>query len=246
MARITKAMQIAEYCNRLRTELGFEDARYDYEEWNTLKILDGGLFHFNDESNAYALYDFRKELSAECVKKLGSCRFKRLMNEYLAGVWFNFPLSENAVWNHLNGKDGKLPTPYANCIKLIPIKRGLFRSMDVNEDGMFEIDLTPSEYGEFCLSTEELPKKNGTAIFPLRLRLSGALPEAPVEFKISEARRSYLVGFSCGEESYEFYARASEDKPFVKIVKWRAGRDEGGDYLDLIMEMSYFGYGIWD
>lgn len=246
MARVTKAMQIAEYCDKLRTELGFERAHYEYEEWNTLKILDGGQFHFNDENNMYALYDFREELSAECVKKLGACRFKRLMNEHLVSVWFNCPISDSSIRAHMNGQTAKLPTAYANCTKLIPISRDVFRGMDVNEDGMFEIDLTPSYYGKFCFSSNEFPKKNGRVTFPLRLRLSGGLPTGPVNFQIDCVRNSHRVDFSCGGESYAFFVETDDDNPIVEIKKWRARKDEEGAYLDVLMEMSYFGYGRWN
>lgn len=246
MARVTKAMQVEEYCNKLRTELGFERAQYDYEEWNTLKVLDGGQFHFNNEENIYAFYGFREELSAACVRGLGSCRSKRLMNEYLASVWFNIPLSESAVWAHMNGQNGQLPAAYANCTKLIPIERALFRDMDVNEAGMFEMDLTPSYHEELDLRSGELPQKVGKATFPIRLRLSGGLPTGPVPFTINEARRSYEVAFSCGGEQYGFYAHAEEQKPIVSIKKWRARKDDEGAFLDVIMEMDFYHSRCWD
>ena len=151
MARATKALQnaVSEYCRNLRSKLDLRPADYNFDPWKTVQILDGAKFFCKDEETAYALYGFGDEISPECARELGACRLKRVWNEYLAGVWFECKAKENDIWKHMNGEKAAPPEIYANCYKLIPVKRELFRTIDINEDGMFEIELTPHTVGHF-------------------------------------------------------------------------------------------------
>ena len=242
MARATKALQnaVSEYCRNLRSKLDLRPADYNFDPWKTVQILDGAKFFCKDEETAYALYGFGDEISPECARELGACRLKRVWNEYLAGVWFECKAKENDIWKHMNGEKAAPPEIYANCYKLIPVKRELFRTIDINEDGMFEIELTPHTVGHFDPPEDELPRKEGNcAIFPLRLRLSGGLPTGPVEFRIREGKYTQGVEFACGGESYLFYTGVSYQIPNVEIEKWRARKDEEGAYLEIRLVMTF-------
>ncbi len=242
MAKITKAMQnaISEYCTNLRAKLDLRPADYSLDPWKTIQICDGAKFFCNDKETQYALIGFHDEISPECAKKLGACHLKRVWNEYLAGVWFSCYADEREIWKHMNGEKADPPEIYANCYKLIPVKREIFRTMDINEDGMFEIELTPHTVGHFEPPEDELPRKEGkSATFPLRLRLSGGMPTGPIDFRIVEGKYSQGVEFECGGESYIFYTGVSYQIPYVEIEKWRARKDEEGAYLDVLLCMTF-------
>ncbi len=239
---------VSEYCKRLRDKLGLQLAEYDFDPWKNIQIYDGAKFFCNDTETAYALYGFNDELSPECARRLGACRLKRVWNEYLAGVWFNCYANERDILRHMHGERSAPPEIYANCFKLIPIKREIFRTMDINEDGMLELELTPYASGRFEPDEEELPRREGClAIFPLRLRLSGEMPVDPVKFSVSEAKYSRLVELDCGKESYRFYTGVSYQKPLVEIKKYRARTDAEGAYLDILLKMTFQkNYGDWE
>lgn len=244
MTKISKKAQteIAAYCKRLRADLDLEPPEYSFDSWNTVQIYDGGLFRCNDETTPFALYGFQDEVSPACARKLGSCRFKRLMNEHLASVWFETYAKETEIVKKMKGGAVEPPKVYANCFKLIPVKRELFRTIDINEDGMFEIELTPDKVGTFAPPEEDLPKKNGSACFPIRFRLSGGLPTGPVKFSFHDMKRLKSVTFACGGENYEFFTGTSYEAPEITIEKWRAREDEEGVYLDVLLEMHFRGF----
>lgn len=242
MPRITKDMKIEEYCKNLRAGLDLQMPDYTFDPWKTVQIYDGGMFHCNDENTPFALYHYYDEVSPECAKKLGSCRLKRLMNEYLASVSFTSYAQSKEIWKRINGGTVNPPKVYATCFKLVPIKRELFRSLDINEDGMFEIELTPARSEFFCLPEEEFPKKEGTVTFPLRIRLSGGMPTGPVKFVCSDEKRSKAVSFECGGEEYRFFTGSSYEVPTVTVTKWNAREDAEGTYLDLLVQMEFHGF----
>lgn len=242
MPRITKEMKIEEYCKNLRTGLDLQMPDYSFDPWKNVQIYDGGMFHCNDDDTPFALYRFYDEVSPACARRLGSCRIKRLMNDYLAGVSFKSYAQSKEIWKRINGETVEPPNVYATCFKLLPVKREIFRTIDINEDGMFEIELTPRRSELFCLPEEDFPKKSGSVTFPLRIRLSGGMPADPVKFECSDAKRSKCVSFVCGGEEYQFFTGSSYEIPTVTIQKWYVRKDEEGVYLDILVQMEFHGF----
>ena len=240
MAKITRAMQIAEYCENLRREMGIETTIVDYDKWNTMRITDSGLFQFYNDKDAIALYGLQDMVSAESARKLGGRQYKKSMNEYLVGVYFYSELSETSMWNHINGKNIRLSRVYSTSIKLVPIADSVFQKNHVISDaGLFEINLTAGEKGEFKLVFEDIPK-TGVVSFPLRMHLSGGLPAGPVNFEY----KACAYHFECGGEKYFFSVKSisnRNERSFVpKIEAWRARKAETGSYLDVIMSFDYY------
>lgn len=242
MAKVTKAIQnaVSEYCTNLRAKLGLQPADYSVDPWKYVQIFDGAKFFCKDEETAYALYGFGDEISPESARKIGACHLKRVWNEYLVGVSFECKAKESEIWKHINGGSATPPEVYANCYKLIPVKREIFRTTDINEDGMFEIELSPCQTAKFIPPEDELPRKEGNAaVFPLRIRLSGGMPTVPVKFEIFQAKYTRGVAFECGGEVYGFYTGVTYQIPDVAIEKWRARKDEAGAYLDVLLGMTF-------
>lgn len=244
MAKITKAMQIEEYCNNLRRELGIEKISYNCDIWHTMLVTDNGLYQFSDNKAIVALYKFFDTISADVARKLGGRQYKKSTNEYLVGVCFNNPMNENAVWNYMNGKAVKLPRVYSSCIKYIPVVKGeMFEKYNVNDDGLIEISLTADKLETFGFSNSEIPR-TGEVALPMRLRLSGELPTGPIEFKTDEYKHYPLLEFECGGSNYLLGVISDFDtnvitSDCVKVNKWRARKDDKGVYLDVIAEFKY-------
>ena len=243
MAKITKEMQaeIAEYCESLRAGLALRPAEYHFDPWKTVQIYEGAKFFCNDEATAYALYGFGDEISPECARKLGECHVKRVWSDHLAGVRFECKAKEGDLLKYMNGEAATPPVIHANCYKLIPIEREIFRTKEINEDGMFEIALTAGSYGKFDPPEDELPKKFGSMTLPLRIRLSGGLPTGPIRFDTVSWKHCRRFTFTCGGGKYGFLMNFGDRLPGIEVPKWRARKDEDGVYLDVILKMSFTG-----
>ena len=240
MARVTKAMQIEEYCENLRAEMGIETVEINYDVWSTLMISDDGLFRFNDEKAVVALYAFSDTVSPESARKLGSRQYKKSMNEYLVGVRFQpYAMKEAAVWNYINGKTVKFPRVYSYCRKAIPIaKNEYFREYDITDDGLIEIEFPDNNYETVYFNFEDAPK-TGEMVVPLRVRLKERDDPEQVALKMYDGNGS--IEITVGGHEYELRIITKQEyKPHLEVRGRRSGSDEDGTYLDLLVEVDFF------
>ena len=253
MAKVTKAEQIAQFCEGERNKRGIVTVPIPEADFETAYIADEGLFQFSDAANAVVVSASAPlTLSRESAEKLGKRQMKKSMDKFCTAVTFNGWGMENSVWNFMNGKPANFPRVFTCCHKTVPLcaenfpeTKQLYPDREVFRDGHLELSMRAGKEEDLLIATEEIPK-TGKLTIPLTFRLSSEAPKAPVVFHDTLEPRPIDVSFEIGKDVYSLSIQIrcgnNERTAFTSFGKWRAGTDERGAWLQAMITFTFNGY----
>lgn len=260
----TKKQRIAEYLENYAKENPVEyvnPQEVDLDSWHNVIVGHEGLFQFKE--NKSLLLVSGKTVSANCARYLGKMQMKNALNECCKYVTFNYAINpEKKVEAILDGKEPKWDRVYATSYKQVPMsvftplyKEGMQGCVLVKDgiiDVRFKENCDREGYAKIYMGDfPELPKQ-GKVQIPVRFRLlEGEIPtDDNIACSFSRGKMSFVgtiqesvekgceFTFCVGEREYIFLVEYFGQNGHCQAKDYRLGQDEGGHYIDVLLEMN--------